>query len=84
MSEWIKAVTHPLGLAGFALFLVFGALGKIKSKDERRWLARLGWRMPSWMLTAGLPANVRACGAASRKARGTAGGCRLRAGFAVQ
>lgn len=39
MSEWIKVVTHPLGLAGFVLFLVFGALGKIKSKDERRWLA---------------------------------------------
>jgi hypothetical protein len=39
MNEWIKVVTHPLGLAGFALFLVFSTLAKVKQKDERRWLA---------------------------------------------
>jgi hypothetical protein len=39
MSEWTKVVTSPLGLAGFALFLVFGYLAKVKRSDERRWLA---------------------------------------------
>jgi hypothetical protein len=39
MSEWTKVVTSPLGLAGFALFLVFGYLAKVKSKDERQWLS---------------------------------------------
>ena len=39
MSEWTKVVTSPLGLAGFALFLVFGYLAKVKKSDERRWLA---------------------------------------------
>ena len=39
MSEWMKVVTQPLGLAGFALFLVFGYLAKAKRNDERRWLS---------------------------------------------
>jgi hypothetical protein len=39
MNEWAKVVTHPLGLAGFALFLVFGYLARVKRKDERRWLS---------------------------------------------
>ena len=39
MSEWTKVVTHPLGLAGFALFLVFGYLARVKRNDERRWLS---------------------------------------------
>ena len=39
MITWTRVVTHPLGLAGFALFLVFGYLAKVKSKDERRWLS---------------------------------------------
>src|SRR5271157_249610 len=41
MSEWTKVVTSPLGLAGFALFLVFGYLAKLKRSNERRWLAPL-------------------------------------------
>ena len=39
MAPWTKVVTNPLGLAGFALFLVFGYLAKIKRNDERRWLS---------------------------------------------
>jgi hypothetical protein len=39
MGEWTKVVTHPLGLAGFALFLVFGCLARAKRNDERRWLS---------------------------------------------
>ena len=41
MNEWVKVVTDPLGLAGFALFLVFGYLAKVKRSDERRWLTRV-------------------------------------------
>ena len=39
MSPWIKVVTEPLGLAGFALFLIFGYLAKVKRNDERHWLS---------------------------------------------
>jgi hypothetical protein len=39
MTEWTKVVTNPLGLAGFALFLVFGYLARAKRNDERRWLS---------------------------------------------
>ena len=39
MTPWIKVVTEPLGLAGFALFLIFGYLAKVKRDDERRWLS---------------------------------------------
>jgi hypothetical protein len=38
MPDWTKVVTEPLGLTGFALFLVFGLLSRLKGKDERRWL----------------------------------------------
>jgi hypothetical protein len=38
MHEWTKVVTNPLGLGGFALFLVFGYLARAKRSDERRWL----------------------------------------------
>lgn len=38
-GDWTKAVTSPLGLAGFALFLVFGYLAKVTSSGGKRWLA---------------------------------------------
>jgi hypothetical protein len=38
INEWTKVVMHPLGLAGFALFLVFSLLAKLKRRNERRWL----------------------------------------------
>jgi len=41
MNVWTKVVTDPLGLAGFALFLVFEYLAKVKKSDQRRWLAPL-------------------------------------------
>jgi hypothetical protein len=41
MGEWIKVVTDPLGLAGFALFLMFGYVAKFKRVSEQRWLARV-------------------------------------------
>lgn len=39
MSEWTGVITNPLGLAGFALFLIFGQLARVKRSNERRWLA---------------------------------------------
>jgi hypothetical protein len=37
-SEWTKALTHPLGLAGYVLFFLFGLLALVKPRDHRRWL----------------------------------------------
>lgn len=36
--EWTKVLIHPLGLAGYVLFLLFGLLARAKRKDERRWI----------------------------------------------
>lgn len=38
-AEWIKVVTDPMGIAAFALFLLFLILSQTKKADERRWLA---------------------------------------------
>jgi hypothetical protein len=54
MSEWTKVVTEPLGLAGFALFLVFGLVAKRKSKDERRWITPLAAFMAVCALLGGI------------------------------
>jgi hypothetical protein len=54
MSEWTKVVTDPLGLAGFALFLVFGCLAKMKQSSERRWMAPLAVSAAILTLAGGL------------------------------
>lgn len=54
MTDWIKVVTHPLGLAGFALFLVFGYLAKVKRNNERRWLSRAAVAVAVVPLAGGL------------------------------
>jgi hypothetical protein len=54
MHDWAKVLTEPLGLAGFALFLVFGALSRIKKDKERRWLGPLAMGMAVLALTGGL------------------------------
>jgi|SRR5664279_5200056 len=54
MSEWAKVVMHPLGLVGFALFLVFGYLAKIKRSDERRWLSPVAFAIAAVALIGGL------------------------------
>lgn len=36
--EWTKVLIHPLGLAGYTLFLLFGLLARAKHRDERRWI----------------------------------------------
>lgn len=54
MPDWTKVVTEPLGLTGFALFLVFGLLSKLKGKDERRWLPVLAGALAFVALLGGL------------------------------
>ena len=54
MADWSKVVTEPLGLAGFALFLVFGVLARAKRNDERRWLGPLASAMAVVALVGGL------------------------------
>ena len=54
MQDWTKVVTEPLGLAGFALFLVFGVLARVKKQDERRWLGPLASGMAVLALLGGL------------------------------
>lgn len=54
MSEWSKVVTDPLGLAGFALFLVFGFVAKLKNKNERRWITPLAVFMAVCSLFGGI------------------------------
>jgi hypothetical protein len=54
MHEWTKVLTNPLGLIGFALFLVFGLFAKLKQRDERRWLFSLAIVMAFIALLGGL------------------------------
>ena len=54
MQDWSKVVTEPLGLGGFALFLVFGALARIKRDAERRWVAPMAMGMAVIALAGGL------------------------------
>jgi hypothetical protein len=54
MQDWTKVVTEPLGLAGFALFLVFGVLSRLKAKEERRWFGPVASAMAVLALTGGL------------------------------
>jgi hypothetical protein len=54
MQDWTKVITEPLGLGGFALFLVFGVLARAKRGDERRWLAPVAMGMAVVALAGGL------------------------------
>jgi hypothetical protein len=54
MIPLTKVVTHPLGLAGFVLFLVFGYLARSKRRDEHRWLAPVALTLAAAALIGGL------------------------------
>ena len=54
MQDWTKVVVQPLGLAGFALFLVFGLVARIKRTDDRRWLSKAAFSMAFLALVGGL------------------------------
>ncbi len=52
MNSWVHVVTHPLGLAGFALFLVFSFLGRMKKKPD--WFPIGAYAMALLALVGGL------------------------------
>jgi hypothetical protein len=52
MEAWTKVVTSPLGLAGFALFLIFTFLGSKKRKPS--WLPFGAYGMAAVALIGGL------------------------------
>jgi carbon starvation protein CstA len=54
VTEWTKVVANPLGIAGFALFLVFGYLARIKKSDQHRWIAPMAFVMAVTALIGGL------------------------------
>jgi len=53
-AEWVKVITQPLGLVGFGLFLVFGYLGRLKRRDERRGLSAVAFALAGVALIGGL------------------------------
>jgi hypothetical protein len=54
VNDWSKAVIHPLGLAGFALFLVFGLMGKFGVQSSPSWLLPVCIAMAVLALFGGL------------------------------
>jgi hypothetical protein len=54
MGSWEKVVTHPLGLAGFALFLFFSFVGKARQKKRPAWHAPAAFAMAATALAGGL------------------------------
>lgn len=54
MNSWIKVVTHPLGLAGFALFLVFSFLAKSRQGKKPKWATPSAFAMALVALLGGL------------------------------
>ncbi|HLC17020.1 MAG TPA: hypothetical protein VJL89_12430 [Thermodesulfovibrionia bacterium] len=38
VDKWITILTDPVGLTGFALFLVFSLLSKSKLKAKQKWV----------------------------------------------
>jgi hypothetical protein len=52
--NWTKVVTEPLGLAGFALSLVFGVIARWKKSDGRRWMFPAAISMAGVALVGGL------------------------------
>ena len=56
----MKAVTHPLGLAAFALFLVFTFLGRTRQFKRPTWLSPVAFVMAAAALVGGLILAYRA------------------------
>lgn len=54
IQSWIKVITDPLGLAGFALFLVFGVLAKAGFSKSKKWVAVSAFSMAFVALIGGL------------------------------
>jgi hypothetical protein len=54
MSSSAKVAIHPLGLTGFALFLVFSFLGKNRQRKKPTWLTPVAFAMAVAALAGGL------------------------------
>jgi hypothetical protein len=54
MHHWTEILVHPIGLAGYALCLVFGLFAKLKQRNERHWLFRAAISMALIALVGGL------------------------------
>jgi hypothetical protein len=54
MTEWAKVITHPLGLAGFTLFIVFSLLIRRTTNRQPRWLKVIFTTMALIALIGGL------------------------------
>lgn len=54
MSGWQAVVTHPLGLAGYALFLLFVLVARRTSSKQHRWITPLFGVMAVVALVGGL------------------------------
>ena len=51
-KKWVDVVTHPLGLVGFALFLVFGLFSQPELAERHAWLAPAAVSMAAVALLA--------------------------------
>lgn len=60
IAPWTKIVTHPLGLAAFALFLVFTFLGGNRRSKQPRWLSPVAFGLAGIALVGGLILAYRA------------------------
>ena len=54
MGKWTDVVTHPLGLAGFVLFLVFAYLARTKEQRAKRWLRPIAMLFACVALVGGI------------------------------
>jgi hypothetical protein len=54
VSDWIKVVTQPLGLSGFALFLAFSYIAKAKPRFSPHWLTSSAYIFALIALVGGL------------------------------
>jgi prepilin signal peptidase PulO-like enzyme (type II secretory pathway) len=54
IDAWTQVITNPLGLAGFALFLVFSLLAKFGLKNKPGWMVVVAFMMALIALVGGL------------------------------
>lgn len=59
MKSWIHVVTQPLGLAGFALFLVFSFVGKNRKGKKPDWMSPAAFFMAAICIAAGIALDFR-------------------------
>ena len=59
MGKWVTVVTNPLGLAGFALFLVFSTLGRLTKRKRFLWASPAAFVLALIALVGGLYLSYR-------------------------